>query len=112
MKHRRIVAVFLVLALLAGLTPAALADTGPYELGCDRVGHSCSGWKTTKSPTCTAQGSEERKCSRCGKKETKSIAAKGHSFRFLRTEQEATCTEDGIALYTCPQCSAKFIKKT
>ena len=111
MKQRRIVAVFLVLALLAGLTPVALADTGPYELGCDRVGHSWSGWKTTKSPTCTAQGSEERTCTRCGKKETKPIAAKGHSFKYLRTEQAATCTEDGIALFTCPQCSAKENRK-
>ena len=71
------------------------------------LGHSWSSWKTAKSATCTQAGSEERTCSRCGKKETRSVAAKGHSFKYLRTEKEATCTENGIALYTCPQCSAK-----
>ncbi len=103
MKQRRIIAVFLILALLLGMMPSAVAATGR----CERLGHDWSSWKTTKSPTCTQGGSEERTCSRCGKKETKSISAKGHSFKYLRTEQEATCTEDGIALYTCPQCSAK-----
>ena len=108
MKRKAIpvlISLVLAIALLLGMTPDAMAATSR----CDILGHSWSGWKTTKSPTCTAQGSEERTCTRsgCGKKETRSIAAKGHSFRFLRTEQEATCTEDGIALFTCPQCSAK-----
>ena len=106
MKRKAIpvfISLVLAAALLLGMTPDAMAATSR----CDIIGHSWSGWKTTKSPTCTAQGSEERTCSRCGKKETRSIAAKGHSFKYLRTEQEATCTEDGIALFTCPQCSAK-----
>ncbi len=110
MKRKAIpvfVSLLLTAALLLSMMPAAFAATSR----CDYIGHDWGSWKTTKSPTCTAQGSEERTCNRCGKKETKSIGAKGHSFKYLRTEQEATCTEDGIALYTCPQCSAKENRK-
>ncbi len=97
----------LAAALLIGMIPTAMATISDDI--CDYWGHDWGSWKTTKSPTCTTQGTEERTCNRrgCGKKETRSIAAKGHSFKYLRTEKEATCTEDGIALFTCPQCSAK-----
>ncbi len=101
---RKALCLLLIAALLQGMMATAMAA----QSRCDILGyHHWGGWKTTKSASCTAQGSEERTCSFCGKKETRAIAAKGHSFKFLRTEQEATCTEDGIALYTCPQCSAK-----
>ena len=103
MRQRRIIAVFLALALFLGMMPPAMAATSR----CDYIGHSWGSWTTVKQPTCTQGGTQERTCTRCGKKESKSIAAKGHSFKYLKTEQEATCTGDGIAVFTCPQCSAK-----
>ena len=38
------------------------------------LGHSFSAWKPTKKATTTATGTLTRTCSRCGKKETKTIA--------------------------------------
>ena len=38
------------------------------------LGHSFSAWKTTKKATTTATGTLTRTCTRCGKKETKTIA--------------------------------------
>ena len=38
------------------------------------LGHSFGTWKQTKAPTIDAEGEETRSCSRCGSKETRSIA--------------------------------------
>ena len=55
--------------------------------------HSWSSWKQTKAATCGSAGEEERVCSGCGAKETRSIAATGKLCNFFfcrktRLEQE------------------------
>ena len=60
--------------------------------------HDWSEWKTTTSPTCTANGVETRICA-CGKKETRKIDMIGHDYKAVVTAP--TCTEKGYTTYTC-----------
>jgi len=68
-------------------------------------GHSYGSWTVTKAATCTAKGSETRKCS-CGKTETREIAAKGHSYKSVVTAP--TCTEKGYTTHTCANCKDSY----
>ncbi len=77
--------------------------------------HSYSEWTTSKEATCTADGTEKRTCSGCGKVDTKTIAATGHSFGNWTTSKEATCTVNGTEKRTCSGCGkveTKTIKAT
>ena len=47
-----------------------------------------------KSATCTVDGSKERSCTECGKKETQAIAKTGHT-EVKDAAVEATCTSTG-----------------
>lgn len=42
------------------------------------LGHSYGSWVEVTSATCTAEGLQERECSRCHGKETKTIPVKAH----------------------------------
>ncbi len=42
--------------------------------------HTWSSWTIVKEATCTEEGSQERECTVCGEKETKTVKAKGHSY--------------------------------
>lgn len=66
--------------------------------------HSFSSWKTTKAATCSAAGTQERVCSKCGKKETKSIAKLAHSYKNVATK--STLTANGKIVPTCSVCKA------
>ena len=44
------------------------------------VSHKWTAWNTTKKATCTTDGMQRRKCSVCGKTETKSITKTGHKW--------------------------------
>ena len=56
--------------------------------------HTYGSWKVVKSVTCTVDGSKERSCSECGKKETQAIAKTGHT-EVKDAAVEATCTSTG-----------------
>ena len=66
------------------------------------TGHSFGAWKTTKEPTCTANGEKQRSCSSCGEVEKETLPAKGHSYESVVTAP--TCTEEGFTVYTCSNC--------
>ena len=73
------------------------------------TGHNFDNWSTTKSATCTESGTQTRKCSACGKTETKTIPAKGHTT-VTDKAVPATCTTDGkTAGSHCSVCG-KVIK--
>ena len=61
--------------------------------------HTYSEWKSTKAATCEADGTSERVCSKCGKKETRTDKALGHNWE---TVTAATCTEAGKEV--CSRC--------
>ena len=58
------------------------------------TGHQWGAWRTTLAKTCTTDGKEVRKCSKCSKTEERTIPATGHT---LKKEEGvvATCTKDG-----------------
>lgn len=66
--------------------------------------HKWGSWSTAKEATCTDKGSQTRKCTLCGKTETKSIDAKGHSFGAYSVTKAATCTEKGTEARKCSAC--------
>ena len=65
------------------------------------LGHSYGSYKQTKAPTCTASGSEERTCSRCGAKDSRSVSALGHSYKNgVCTRCGASGESSGLEYYT------------
>ena len=62
--------------------------------------HTFGGWTTTKAATCTATGTQTRKCSVCGITETGSIPALGHSYGSWVNDTAA-----GVRRRTCSRCS-------
>ena len=132
MKHRKMTVVLLVVALLMGMLPTALAAvhehswtesgrTSPtctrdgsvtYACRCgetrtDRIpalGHSWGRWKTTKEATCTKRGEERRKCSRCGETETRKSDYAPHQWGEWNVTREASCVETGSREHTCQVC--------
>ena len=48
--------------------------------GCGECEHKWSNWKTVTPASCETKGVAQRKCSECGKEETKETDALGHNF--------------------------------
>ncbi len=69
-------------------------------------GHSYGSWSTTKQPTCTATGTQQRTCTRCNNIEYKTLAATGHSYETSTIP--ATCQEHVQTLYTCSKCNDQY----
>ncbi|WP_270406550.1 hypothetical protein, partial [Catenibacterium mitsuokai] len=64
------------------------------------VDHKFGAWTTAKAATCEEKGTEERKCSVCGKTETRETAALGHDFGKAVVTKEPTCVEKGVKTQT------------
>ena len=69
-------------------------------------GHTFGSWATTKAATCTADGNQTRKCSVCGKTETKTIAKTGH--KYTTKVVAPTATSQGYTLHTCSVCGDSY----
>jgi hypothetical protein len=67
--------------------------------------HSFGSWATKKAATCTADGTQERKCS-CGASETRTVAATGHSWSAWVVTKAATASATGTETHTCSICKA------
>ena len=68
--------------------------------------HEYGSWHTTKNPSCTEDGVEERICS-CGESETRSIEALGHNYSKWVTVNEPTDTNNGKRERICSRCGHK-----
>ena len=76
-----------------------------YEL-LDHTTHTYNKWTIIKAATCTADGTQTRTCSVCGKVETQTIAALGHT-EVIDEAIEATCTKTGLTEgMHCSVCNA------
>ncbi len=73
-------------------------------------GHRWSEFKVTKEATCTEDGSRERVCEVCDKKDVQVIPALGHTWTAFKETKAATCTEDGSQERTCTVCGAKEVQ--
>ncbi len=66
--------------------------------------HKFSAWTTTKKATCTADGTQTRKCSVCGKTETKTIKATGHKYSSWTTTGFNVSKGTSTQKRTCSVC--------
>ena len=70
------------------------------------LGHNYGSYTTTKSPTCTATGTETATCSRCSSTTSQTVAALGHS-PVTDAAVAATCTMAGKTEGShCSRCDA------
>ena len=115
MKHLKITAALLAVALLLGLFPTALAAVGSTDTYCSRSltgQHDWGDWTTTKQATCTQAGSRTRVCDQCGYTQTESIPKKGHSWGKWQTTKEATCEKHGEQTRKCSVCGRTETRET
>ena len=68
--------------------------------------HSFGNWKITKAATCTAEGTQTRTCSVCGKVETQTIAKTAH--KYVNTVVKPTYTAQGYTLHKCSVCGTSY----
>ena len=68
--------------------------------------HSFGNWKITKAATCTAEGTQTRTCSGCGKVETQTIAKTAH--KYVNTVVKPTYTAKGYTLHKCSVCGESY----
>ena len=68
--------------------------------------HSFGDWKITKAATCTAEGTQTRTCSGCGKVETQTIAKVAH--KYVNTVVKPTYTAQGYTLHKCSVCGTSY----
>lgn len=61
-------------------------------------------YKTTKQPTCTADGYKEYVCSECGDSKRDAIPATGHVFDKWIEQAHPTCHQKGTAIRQCKIC--------
>ena len=111
MKHGRITAIILVLVMLLGTLPAALAEqASSTDTFCSKTmngQHSWGDWRITKEAACTRDGARSRTCGRCGYTQTESIKKTGHKWGSWQTTKEATCTKKGEQTRKCGVCGKK-----
>ena len=88
-----------------GYTPFVCKNCGDVKKTnlVDALGHSYSKWTQTKAPSCSAEGSEQRTCSRCKNIEIQPVPKLAHTLSATKTVPP-TCTEQGYTLYTCSVC--------
>lgn len=68
--------------------------------------HNFNTWTTTKPATCTSTGTSIRKCSACGKTETKVIPKLAH--RYTATAVKPTYAAKGYTLHKCSVCGTSY----
>lgn len=69
--------------------------------------HSYGSWTTTKSATCTTDGSKTRSCSICGSTETATISRTGHNWSEWWTASYPSCADEGKESRTCYTCTLR-----
>lgn len=117
---RRAATLLLALALLFGLTPAALAAVGTgWDDDCrgnpSGDGYGRHNWvKQSEVPGngCTSPGTATYRCANCGANATRETKAPGHKWGKWKTTQEATCTSQGQQTRKCSVCGKTERRKT
>ena len=72
------------------------------------LGHDDGRWEVAKEPTCTEDGVEERRCTRCGEVlERRAIGSTGHSYGEWIVDKEPTVDSEGVKSRTCSVCGHK-----
>ena len=75
----------------------------------DALGHEFEEYISDNNATCTEDGTETAKCTRCDETDTRTVSgsAKGHDYGEWITVTSAGCTEDGIEEQSCSRCGLR-----
>ena len=87
------------------------ASTCGHEVTECKTAHTFGDWITTKTATCTEEGSKTGVCEVCKKEVTEKIDAKGHSLGIWETTKEPTETEVGQMQSVCEVCGETVTKE-
>lgn len=68
--------------------------------------HTWGEWTVAQEATCNAAGLESRRCSSCGKIDSRTIDKRDHLYE--ETVVSPTCTERGYTLYACRWCGSSY----
>lgn len=83
-----------------------VTKTASYVIQVNEASHKYGAWTVTKKATCTASGSEQRKCSVCGKVESRTVKATGHNY--INKVINPTAAQQGYTLHTCLACGYSY----
>ena len=81
-----------------------------YALTCGCTSHTYGNAVITKQPTCTAEGTKTKTCTKCGATVTETVAKLSHSY--TATVVAPTCTADGYTLHKCSVCGTSYKDST
>lgn len=75
--------------------------------------HQWTEWTTTKQPTETSEGEQQRSCLQCSQAETTTVPKLNHTHNYISVPaKSATCTQTGNkAYYFCNGCQTYFDDK-
>ncbi len=86
---------------------ATATASATYSEVLNTEAHTWGEWNETKAPSCTAEGSKQRNCTKCGYVETDTVDMIEHTEMTMEANRvEATCGKDGsydIVTY-CDEC--------
>ena len=74
------------------------------------TGHSYGNSVVTKQPTCTAEGTKTKTCTKCNATVTETIPKTSH--KYADTVVAPTCTTDGYTLHKCSVCGTSYKDST
>ena len=81
-----------------------------YKFTCGCTSHTYGSAVITKQPTCTAEGTKTKTCTKCNATVTETIAKLSHSY--TTTVVAPTCTADGYTLHKCSVCGTSYKDNT
>ena len=81
-----------------------------YKFTCGCTSHTYGSAVIIKQPTCTAEGTKTKTCTKCGATVTETIAKLSHSY--TATVVAPTCTADGYTLHKCSVCGTSYKDNT
>ena len=81
-----------------------------YKFTCGCTSHTYGSAVITKQPTCTAEGTAVKTCTKCNATVTESIAKTSHKYAY--TVVAPTCTADGYTLHKCSVCGTSYKDST
>ena len=81
-----------------------------YKLTCGCTSHTYGSTVVTKQPTCTAEGTAIKTCTKCNATVTETIPKTSH--KYADTVVAPTCTTDGYTLHKCSVCGTSYKDST
>ena len=81
-----------------------------YKLTCGCTSHTYGSTVVTKQPTCTAEGTAIKTCTKCNATVTETIPKTSH--KYADTVVAPTCTTGGYTLHKCSVCGTSYKDST